>query len=229
MKYRKLGASDLMVSEIAFGSWLTFSTSQRKDSAIDCVHRALDRGITLFDTANVYAGGGAERVLGEALKGIRRDRFVLATKLFFPMSDTDRGLSRAQIHKQIDASLERLGVSYVDLYQCHRYDADTPLEETMQALTEVVRAGKARYIGFSEWPIAGIEAAQANLIDTATRIDPIATEAQPALKYVKDIVREQYQVLLWTVPLERGKVESLRCEVQAGMPPLAIFAITAEH
>jgi aryl-alcohol dehydrogenase-like predicted oxidoreductase len=161
VKYRKLGSSDLMVSEIAFGSWLTFSASRRRDAAIACVHRALDRGITLFDTANVYAGGGAERVLAEALKGIRRDSFVLATKLFFPMSDTDRGLSRAQVHKQIDASLERLEVSYVDLYQCHRFDADTPLDETMEALTEVVRAGKARFIGFSEWPIAGIEAARA--------------------------------------------------------------------
>jgi 1-deoxyxylulose-5-phosphate synthase len=161
MKYRKLGSSDLMVSEIAFGSWLTFSTSRQKDSAIACVHLALDRGVTLFDTANVYGRGAAERVLGEALKGIKRDSYVLATKLFFPMSDTDRGLSRAQVHKQIDASLERLEVSYVDLYQCHRYDADTPLEETMEALTEVVRAGKARYIGFSEWPIDRIEAALA--------------------------------------------------------------------
>jgi aryl-alcohol dehydrogenase-like predicted oxidoreductase len=103
----------------------------------------------------------AEQVLGEALAGIKRDSVVLATKLFFPMSDTDRGLSRAQIEKQIDASLARLQVSYVDLYQCHRYDAQTPLEETLEALTRVVRAGKARYIGFSEWPIDRIEAALA--------------------------------------------------------------------
>lgn len=159
MKYRRLGNSDLMVSEIAFGSWLTFSDKQRKDAAIACVHRALDRGITLLDTANVYGRGTAERVLGEALSGIRRDSYVLATKLYFPMSDSDRGLSRAQVHKQLDASLERLQVDYVDLYQCHRYDADTPLEETMEALTQAVRAGKTRYIGFSEWPIDRIEAA----------------------------------------------------------------------
>ena len=161
MKYRKLGSSELLVSEIAFGSWLTFSGGAQKDSAIACVHRALDRGVTLIDTANIYGRGAAERVLGEALSGIRRDSYVLATKLYFPMSDTDRGLSRAQIHKQLDASLARLKVTYVDLYQCHRYDADTPLEETMAALTEVVRAGKARYIGFSEWPIDRIEAALA--------------------------------------------------------------------
>src|SRR5277367_2076923 len=161
MKYRKLGSSDLIVSEIAFGSWLTFSDAAHKANAIGCVHRALDCGVTLLDTANIYGRGAAELVLGEALMGLRRDSYVLATKLFFPMSDTDRGLSRAQIHKQIDASLSRLKVSYVDLYQCHRYDADTPLEETMQALSEVVRAGKARYIGFSEWPADRIRAALA--------------------------------------------------------------------
>jgi 1-deoxyxylulose-5-phosphate synthase len=161
MKYRKLGSSDLLVSEIAFGSWLTFSSAARKESAVACVHRALDRGVTLFDTANVYGRGEAERVLGEALSGIKRDSVVLATKLFFPMSDTDRGLSRAQIEKQIDASLARLKVSYLDLYQCHRYDVETPLEETMEALTRVVRAGKARYIGFSEWPVDRVEAALA--------------------------------------------------------------------
>jgi len=161
MKYRKLGTSDLIVSEIAFGSWLTFSESRRRESAIACVRRAFDRGVTLFDTANVYARGAAERVLGDALQGIGRDSYVLATKLYFPMSDTDRGLSREQVHKQLDASLARLRVSYVDLYQCHRYDSETPLEETMQALTEVVQAGKARYIGFSEWPVDRIEAALA--------------------------------------------------------------------
>jgi len=166
MKYRKLGNSDLMVSEIAFGSWLTFSDKQRRDAAIACVHRALDLGITLIDTANVYGAGTAERVLGEALSGIRRDSYVLATKLYFPMSNTDRGLSRAQVHKQLDASLERLKVDYVDLYQCHRYDADTPLDETMEALTQAVRAGKTRYIGFSEWPVDRIEAAL-NIPDVA--------------------------------------------------------------
>ncbi|MEP6549106.1 MAG: aldo/keto reductase family protein [Gammaproteobacteria bacterium] len=159
MKYRQLGSSDLTVSEIAFGSWLTFSDGPQKDNAIACVHRALDRGITLLDTANVYGRGAAERVLGEALRGIARDSYVLATKLYFPMSSADRGLSRAQIFKQLDASLARLQVDHVDLYQCHRYDAETPLEETMQALSEVVRLGKVRYIGFSEWPVDRVAAA----------------------------------------------------------------------
>jgi 1-deoxyxylulose-5-phosphate synthase len=161
MKYRKLGDSGIDVSEIAFGSWLTTSGGVEKDRAIACVHRALDKGITLIDTANAYGRGIAETVIGEALAGLPRDSYVLATKLYFPMSDTDRGLSRAQIHKQLDASLARLKVDYVDLYQCHRYDTGTPLEETMQALTEVVDAGKVRFIGFSEWPADKIATALA--------------------------------------------------------------------
>ena len=161
MKYRQLGNSQLTVSEIAFGSWLTFSDGPQKDNAIACVRRALDRGITLIDTANVYGQGAAEKVLGEALAGVERDSYVLATKLYFPMSSTDRGLSRAQIFKQLDASLTRLRLSHIDLYQCHRYDADTPLEETMSALSEAVRSGKVRYIGFSEWPVDRVEAALA--------------------------------------------------------------------
>jgi aryl-alcohol dehydrogenase-like predicted oxidoreductase len=159
MKYRKLGASDLLISEIGFGSWLTFTDPQRKQLAISCVHRALDLGINFLDTANVYGRGAAETVLGEALAGIKRETYVLATKLFFPMNGSDRGLSRKQVEKQLEASLERLKVEYVDLYQCHRYDADTPLEETMEALTAAVKSGRVRYIGFSEWPLDRIEAA----------------------------------------------------------------------
>jgi len=159
VKYRKLGTSDLLISEIGFGSWLTFTDPQRKQLAISCVHRALDLGINFLDTANVYGRGAAETVLGEALTGVKRETYVLATKLFFPMSDADRGLSRAQVKKQLDASLKRLKVDYVDLYQCHRYDFDTPLEETMEALTNAVASGKVRYIGFSEWPLERVEAA----------------------------------------------------------------------
>ncbi|MDO9222498.1 MAG: aldo/keto reductase family protein [Caulobacter sp.] len=159
MKYRKLGSSDLMVSEISLGSWLTYGVGVERDNAIACVNRAFDLGITFLDTANVYGRGAAETVLGEALAGRPRDSYILATKLMGPMSDTDKGLSRAQVFKQIDASLTRLRTDYVDLYQCHRYDPDTPLEETMQALTEVVQAGKVRYIGFSEWSPDQIEAA----------------------------------------------------------------------
>jgi 1-deoxyxylulose-5-phosphate synthase len=161
LKYRRLGSSSLLVSEIAYGSWLNFSDGAARDNAVACVHRALDLGITLIDTANVYGRGAAERVLGEALRGIKRDSYVLATKLYFPMSRTDKGLSRAQVHKQLDASLQRLNLDYIDLYQCHRYDEDTPLEETLQALSEVVRAGKVRYIGFSEWPVDRAKAALA--------------------------------------------------------------------
>lgn len=159
MKYRKLGASGLEVSEIALGSWLTYGVGVKQDAARACVDRAFDLGINFIDTANVYGRGTAETFLGDALSGRPRDSYVLATKLFFPMSDTDKGLSATQIHKQIDASLQRLRTDYVDLYQCHRYDTDTPLEETMAALSEVVRQGKARYIGFSEWSPAQIEAA----------------------------------------------------------------------
>jgi aryl-alcohol dehydrogenase-like predicted oxidoreductase len=159
MKYRKLGNSNLEISEIGFGSWLTFTDPQRKDAAIACVHRALDRGINFLDTANVYGRGAAESVLGWLSYGDKRDSYVLATKLFFPMSDTDRGLSRAQVQKQLDASLKRLRVDYIDLYQCHRFDFDTPLEETMEALTRAVESGKVRYIGFSEWPLECIQRA----------------------------------------------------------------------
>jgi aryl-alcohol dehydrogenase-like predicted oxidoreductase len=159
MKYRKLGASDLNVSEISLGSWLTFGVGVERDLAARCVDRAFDLGINFIDTANVYGRGAAETFLGEALAKRPRSSYVLATKVYFPMSDSDRGLSRAQIAKQIDASLKRLRVDFVDLYQCHRYDTDTPLEETMGALSDVVRQGKARYIGFSEWSPDQIAAA----------------------------------------------------------------------
>jgi aryl-alcohol dehydrogenase-like predicted oxidoreductase len=152
MKYRKLGDSDLEVSEISLGSWLTYGVGVEADKARACLDAAFDVGINFIDTANVYGRGAAETFLGEALKGRPRDSYVLATKLYFPMSDTDFGLSRAQVEKQLDASLERLQTDYVDLYQCHRYDSGTPLEETMEALTRAVQSGKVRYIGFSEWP-----------------------------------------------------------------------------
>jgi aryl-alcohol dehydrogenase-like predicted oxidoreductase len=159
MEHRRLGDSDIDVSVISLGSWLTYSGGVGREQTEACTRAAFDAGITFFDTANVYGRGAAERAWGEILADYPRDSFTLATKVYFPMSRTDRGLSRAQIHKQIDGSLERLGVDYVDLYQCHRYDDGTPLEETMQALTEVVEAGKARYIGFSEWPVERIQQA----------------------------------------------------------------------
>jgi 1-deoxyxylulose-5-phosphate synthase len=158
MRYRQLGSSDLEVSEISLGSWLTYGGGVEHANAEACVAKAFEVGINFIDTANVYALGGAESFLGEVLSGRPRDSYVLATKLYFPMNG-DRGLSREQVHKQIDLSLGRLRTDYVDLYQCHRYDRDTRLEETMEALTEVVRAGKARYIGFSEWTAQQIQAA----------------------------------------------------------------------
>jgi 1-deoxyxylulose-5-phosphate synthase len=158
MKYRKLGDSDLEVSEISLGSWLTYGVGVEADKARACLDEAFAVGINFIDTANVYGRGAAESFLGEALQDRPRDSYVLATKLYFPMSDTDFGLSRAQIEKQLDASLKRLRTDYIDLYQCHRYDSGTPLDETMEALTRAVESGKARYIGFSEWPADKIQA-----------------------------------------------------------------------
>jgi aryl-alcohol dehydrogenase-like predicted oxidoreductase len=159
MRYRQLGSSDLQVSEISLGSWMTYGGGVDRTQAEACVSTAFDVGINFIDTANVYSGGRAEEFLGEVLADRPRDSYVLATKLFFPMSENDRGLSRQQVLKQIDASLARLRTDYVDLYQCHRYDWDTPLEETMEALSEIVRAGKARYLGFSEWPAEKVKEA----------------------------------------------------------------------
>ncbi|MGI8640729.1 MAG: aldo/keto reductase family protein [Pyrinomonadaceae bacterium] len=159
MKYRQLGSSDLQVSEISLGSWLTYSGGVEREKSAACVEKAFEVGINFIDTANIYGKGVSETFLGEVLQDKSRDSYILATKLFFPMTETDSGLSRVQIHKQLNDSLKRLKTDYVDLYQCHRYDENTPLEETMLALTEVVQEGKARYIGFSEWNAAQIKAA----------------------------------------------------------------------
>jgi aryl-alcohol dehydrogenase-like predicted oxidoreductase len=158
VRYRRLGSSDLEISEISLGSWLTYGGGVEREQAEACVAKAFEVGINFIDTANVYARGAAESFLGEVLAGRPRDSYVLGTKLYFPMNG-DRGLSREQVFKQLDLSLLRLKTEYVDLYQCHRYDFDTPLEETMAALTEVVRQGKVRYLGFSEWPADRIQAA----------------------------------------------------------------------
>jgi aryl-alcohol dehydrogenase-like predicted oxidoreductase len=161
MRYRQLGDSDLRVSEISLGSWLTYGGGVGDDAARACVDAAFDAGINFIDTANVYALGAAEEFLGDVLQSRPRDSYVLATKLYFPMDDSgeNQGLSRAQVEKQIEGSLHRLRTDHVDLYQCHRYDISTPLEETMAALSDVVRAGKARYLGFSEWSPRQIQAA----------------------------------------------------------------------
>ncbi|MGB6745037.1 MAG: aldo/keto reductase family protein [Terracidiphilus sp.] len=162
MQYRQLGNGPLTVSELSFGTWLTVAGGIAREQAIRCIHAALDHGITLFDTANQYGAGEAERLLGEALRAYPRNKYLIATKLYFPVGDDpDHGLSAAQIEKQLDRSLQRLGVDSIDLYQCHRYDKETPLEETMQALNRAVEVGKVRAIGFSEWTAEQIEAAAA--------------------------------------------------------------------
>jgi aryl-alcohol dehydrogenase-like predicted oxidoreductase len=161
MRYRKLGSSDLEISEISLGSWLTFSGGVASEQTRACTDAAFEAGINFFDTANVYGRGAAEAAWGEILSDRPRDSYVLATKVWGQMSDdpTDRGLSAAQIAKQIDASLERLRTDYVDLYQAHRFDPDVPIEETIEALQQVVASGKARYLGFSEWTPEQIQAA----------------------------------------------------------------------
>jgi len=162
MEIRNLGASGLKISAIAYGNWLTHGSQVEEDAAIACVRRALDEGITTFDTADVYANTAAETVLGKALAGERRAGLEIFTKVYFPTGPghhNDHGLSRKHIMESIDGSLERLDTDYVDLYQAHRYDYETPLEETMEAFADVVRAGKALYIGVSEWRAEEIRAA----------------------------------------------------------------------
>src|SRR6476660_3966057 len=161
MRYRKLGSSDLEVSEISLGSWLTYSGGVESDQTRACTDAAFDAGINFFDTANVYGRGAAEAAWGEILSKRPRDSYILATKVWGQMSDdpSDRGLSAAQIAKQIDASLQRLQTDHVDLYQAHRFDPDVPIEETIEALQHVVASGKARHLGFSEWTPEQIQAA----------------------------------------------------------------------
>ncbi|MEU3246942.1 aldo/keto reductase family protein [Streptomyces sp. NPDC006875] len=151
MRFRKLGSSDLEVSEISLGSWLTYSGGIQAEQTRACTEAAFDVGINFFDTANVYGRGAAESAWGEILSQHPRDSYILATKVWGQMSDTDQGLSAEQIGKQIDASLRRLRTDHVDLYQAHRFDVTVPIEETVEALQKVVRQGKARYLGFSEW------------------------------------------------------------------------------
>jgi aryl-alcohol dehydrogenase-like predicted oxidoreductase len=163
MEFRHLGRSGMKVSEISYGNWITHGSQVDDDTAIACVHEALDLGITTFDTADVYAGTRAESVLGRALAGQRREGLEIFTKVYWPTGSgpNDRGLSRKHIMESINGSLRRLQTDYVDLYQAHRYDFATPLEETMEAFADIVRAGKALYIGVSEWTAEQIRAGHA--------------------------------------------------------------------
>ncbi|MDF3288750.1 aldo/keto reductase family protein [Streptomyces silvisoli] len=163
MEHRHLGRSGLLISEIAYGNWLTHGSQVEEDTATDCVHAALDAGITTFDTADVYAATRAETVLGRALKGERREGLEIFTKVYWPTGPgpNDRGLCRKHLLESIDNSLRRLQTDYVDLYQAHRFDRFTPLEETMEAFADIVHQGKAHYIGVSEWTADQIRRAHA--------------------------------------------------------------------
>ena len=161
MEFRRLGRSGLKVSEISYGNWLTHGSQVEADAAHACVKEALEVGITTFDTADVYAGTKAEAVLGEALKGVKRESYELFTKVYWPTGagQNERGLSRKHIFEALHGSLERLQTDHVDLYQAHRFDYETPLEETLRAFDDLVRAGKVHYVGVSEWKASEIEAA----------------------------------------------------------------------
>ncbi len=220
MEQRRLGDSDIEVSVIALGSWLTYSGGVGREQTEACTRAAFDAGITFFDTANVYGRGAAETAWGEILSGYPRDSYTLATKVYFPMSARDRGLSRGQILKQIDASLERLQTDYVDLYQCHRYDDDVELEETMAALTEVVEAGKARYIGFSEWPVERIQEA----LDLPGVAKFVSSQPQysalwrgPEAEVIPLCERNGISQIVWS-PLAQGVLTG---KYQPGEPPPA--------
>jgi voltage-dependent potassium channel beta subunit len=179
MRYRNLGRWGVKVSVVGLGSWLTYGGSVEEDAARACIQRAYERGVTFFDTADVYARGRAEEIVGRAIRELPRDQLVLATKVFFPIGDgpNDRGLSRKHIRAQLDGSLRRLGVEYVDLYQCHRYDAATPLEETVQMMDDLVRAGKILYWGTSEWNADQIIGA-VNLARAHGWAEPVSNQPQ---------------------------------------------------
>src|SRR5436309_2716080 len=163
MRYRRLGAAGVKVSEISLGSWLTYGGHVEDAAAEACIHRAYELGVNLYDTADVYRRGESERVVGRALSRYERTSYVLATKVYFPMGDgpNDRGLSRKHIVESCEASLRRLGVDYIDLYQCHRFDADASLDETLRALDDLVSAGKVLYVGVSEWTAEALDEARA--------------------------------------------------------------------
>ncbi len=189
MHFRKLGGSGLKISEISYGNWLTHGSQVEEDAALACVRAALDEGITTFDTADVYAGTRAEAVLGRALEGQRREGLEIFTKVYWPTGKgpNDRGLSRKHILESINGSLKRLKTDYVDLYQAHRYDYETPLEETMQAFADVVRQGKALYIGVSEWKAEEIRAG----VQLARQLGIQLISSQPQYSMLWRVIEEK--------------------------------------
>src|SRR5947208_1497956 len=218
MQYRKLGNSGIEVSEISLGSWLTYGAGIEREHTEACTRAAFDAGINLFDTANIYGVGAAEAAWGEILKDFVRSDYVLATKLYFPMSETDRGLSREQVHKQVDASLDRLQTDYIDLYQCHRPDPETPIEETMEALTEVVETGKVREIGFSEWTVGQVRAS----LDVPGAKDFVSSQPQynmiwraPEAELIPFCAEHGISQIVWS-PLAQGVLTG---KYRPGEPP----------
>lgn len=192
MQYRKLGKTGLKVSEISLGSWLTYGGYVEKENAVQSIHKAYELGINFFDTANVYERGEAEKVVGEALREYKRDSYVLATKVFWPMGEgpNDRGLSRKHVFEQLHASLRRLGTDYVDIYYCHRFDPETPVEETLRTIDDLVTQGKILYAGVSEW--SAVQMAEALSVADKYLLDRIVVN-QPVYnmfnRYIeKDII-----------------------------------------
>ncbi len=228
MRYRQLGDSELEVSEISLGSWLTYSGGVEREQTEACTRAAFDAGINFFDTANVYGTGAAEEAWGEILSGYERSSYVLATKVYFPMSDTDRGLSAGQIEKQLDASLRRLRTDHVDLYQCHRFDTETPIEETMEALSAAVESGRARYLGFSEWTAEQIRAA----LEVPGAVKPVSSQPQynmiwrvPETEVFELCAEHGISQIVWS-PLGQGVLTG---KYEPGEPPPEGSRATSEQ
>jgi aryl-alcohol dehydrogenase-like predicted oxidoreductase len=232
MDYRYLGNSGLKISEITYGNWITHGSQVENDVAIQCVHAALDVGITTFDTADVYANTKAESVLGEALRGQRRESLEIFTKVYFPTGPggpNDVGLSRKHILESINGSLRRLETDYVDLYQAHRYDVETPLEETMQAFADVVRAGKVLYIGVSEWTAEQLRAGHALAQDLNVQLISSQPQYSMLWRVIEDeIVPTSRELgisqIVWS-PIAQGVLTG---KYQPGQPPPAGSRATDE-
>jgi len=222
MEFRHLGRSGLMISEIAYGNWITHGSQVEEEAALACVRAALDEGITTFDTADVYAATRAEAVLGRALAGQRRESLEIFTKVYWPTGDgmNDRGLSRKHMMESINGSLRRLQTDYVDLYQAHRYDYSTPLEETMQAFADIVRAGKALYIGVSEWRAEEISAAAK--LARELRVDLVSNQPQYSMLWrviEAEVIPTSAELgvgqIVWS-PIAQGVLTG---KYQPGQPP----------
>jgi aryl-alcohol dehydrogenase-like predicted oxidoreductase len=232
MEFRYLGHSGLKISEITYGNWLTHGSQVENDVATQCVRAALDAGITTFDTADVYANTKAETVLGEALKGERRESLEIFTKVYWPTGPggpNDVGLSRKHILESINGSLTRLQTDYVDLYQAHRYDTETPLEETMQAFADVVRSGKALYIGVSEWTAEQIRAGHALAKEFGVQLISSQPQYSMLWRVIEDEVVPTCRELgigqiVWS-PIAQGVLSG---KYQPGQPPPAGSRATDE-